>query len=446
MPTAKTETKILTESVTSDHLFEHDQEHGFGVAIDIGTTTIVCYFLDLQSGIQIGSRSTLNPQIMFGEDVVSRLTHVLRDVNGKKDLQVRLWSRITDLIESFFDDRSIDYRDLRRVAVVGNTAMHHLALGLDVKSLALSPYIPTMKESYQTSGDRLGLTSFAETDFYIAPNIAGYVGSDALGFILSQGIHEKTQFTVAIDVGTNGEIVAAKNKRLVCCSAAAGPAFEGARITQGMRAQDGAIEYVKIDSPDEPPEISVIGSRTPEGFCGSAILDVVSELRKVGLLDKTGRLLEGERIVELEDYGRSYLVRTVEETKSNRSVFLTQKDIRQVQLAKAAIRAGVEILAAYMMVPSVQIETLYLAGAFGNYLRPESALRIGLLPPIDLDRIQPVGNAAGEGAKLILLSSRMRKEMEQIAAAAEYIELASTPEFETLFYRATQLSPELGEF
>lgn len=444
LPSEASEAKILTESAASEQQFTREEEDGYGVAIDIGTTTIVCYFFNLKSGSQIGSESILNPQIAYGEDVVTRLTYAIRDLRGKAELQSVLWANTQGMIERFLDTQDIDVNDIRRIAVVGNTAMHHLSLGLDVESLALSPYTPTMREAYSTIAREVGMTALRNAQMFFAPNIAGYVGGDALGFILSQRIHQESSLTFGIDVGTNGEIIAVKDRKLVCCSTAAGPAFEGARITQGMRAQKGAIEYVRIHSRDETPEISVIGNIRPVGLCGSAILDLVAELRRIGLVDINGRLLEGERVVDVPSHGRSYLVREGEELRTMKPIFITQKDIRQVQLAKAAIRAGTEILASETRSTSGQIERFYLAGAFGNYLRPESALEIGLLPPMDLSRIKPVGNAAGEGAKLVLLSKEAREEMRRISESAHYIELATAPEFNDLFYRATRLSPELG--
>lgn len=444
LPSETSEAKILTESVVSEQELARDQEEGYGIAIDIGTTTVVCYFFDLMSGTQIGSESILNPQIAYGEDVVSRLTYAIREPLGKTELQSKLWAKIEGMIERFLNTQGIALSDIHRISVVGNTAMHHLSLGLEVESLALSPYTPTLRKAYNTIGKEVGMSALQNTQMYFAPNIAGYVGGDALGFVLSRRIHENSSLTFGIDVGTNSEIVAVKNRKLLCCSAAAGPAFEGARITQGMRARTGAIEYVRIESIDEAPEISVIGNASPVGLCGSAILDLVAELRRIGLVDITGKLREGRRVIEMSSHGRSYLVRGPEDSQIRKSIFITQRDIRQVQLAKAAIRAGTEILASRTNSTPEQVETFYLAGAFGNYLRPESALEIGLLPPVDLSCIRPVGNAAGEGAKLVLLSKEEREEMNRIADSADYIELATAPEFKDLFYRATVLSPELG--
>jgi uncharacterized 2Fe-2S/4Fe-4S cluster protein (DUF4445 family) len=444
LPDSVHDAKVLTDSVSITGL-EHDSEQGYGVAIDLGTTTIVCYLLDLSSGTLLDVDSSLNPQIAFGEDVITRITLAMRDRETQASLQDRLWQSVSKSISSLLDRQLIPQGQLTRIVVVGNTAMHHLALGLDVETLSLAPYVPSMVESHATRGGKLGLDGYGQTRMFFAPNIAGYVGGDTVAFILSQRLHERPEDTFGIDIGTNGEIVAISKGRVACCSAAAGPAFEGARVTQGMRAQNGAVEYVAIREPDEPPEVSVIGGIPPRGLCGSGILDAVSELRKAGLLDEGGRLRGGERVVDLPPHGLAYVIRFENEMETEKNIFLTQKDIRQLQLAKAAIRTGIEILIKHTATSTDSIHAFYLAGAFGNYMRPESALRIGLLPPVGRSGIIPVGNAAGAGARLALLSDKARKEMEQIARSVEYVELAKEPGFDEVFYRAMSLTPDLPE-
>jgi uncharacterized 2Fe-2S/4Fe-4S cluster protein (DUF4445 family) len=435
--------KILTDGLVLESDFELDRERGIGVGVDIGTTTVVCYFMDLSTGSQIASSSSLNPQIAYGEDVISRITHVLREQNGIEDLRRSLWDTISKMIERCCENGDPTKETVRRIAVVANTAMHHIALGLDVEPLALAPYTPSMKHAHETQASNLGLTRIGNTSVYFAPNIAGYVGGDALGFILSQQLHKREGVTFGIDVGTNGEIIASSGGRILCCSTAAGPAFEGARIAQGMRAQEGAIEYVSIDKVDEAPGISIIGDVPPKGLCGSGILDCVAELLRIGLVDASGRLQKHKRVTELEKLGEAYVLRFPSEIGTEKHIVMTQRDIRQVQLAKAAIRTGIEVLMSEMEIGADSINAFYLAGAFGNYLRPESALRIGLLPPVKKERIIPVGNAAGEGAKLIVLSRAARSEMERIAQSAEYVELAQIPDFDDIFVRAMHLGTKL---
>jgi len=240
-------------------------------------------------------------------------------------------------------------------------------------------------------------------------------------------------------VGTNGEIVVSKRGELFCCSAAAGSAFEGATIRDGMRGQKGAIEYISIESPEEPPKLTVIGDITPRGICGSAIVDIVVELRENGLLDSTGRLTSGNRIEEHEDFGRLYVIAEERELGSNRRIVFTQKDVRQVQLAKAAIRAGVQILMQEADIDVDDLTVLHLAGAFGNYIRPSSALKLGLLPPVDVSMVIPVGNAAGDGAKRLLLSENERKAAKEFAERVRYVELANHDDFTETFTGAMSI-------
>jgi uncharacterized 2Fe-2S/4Fe-4S cluster protein (DUF4445 family) len=444
LPDLAQDAKVLTESVTTTEL-KPDREEGYGVAIDLGTTTVVCYLMDLSSGTLLDVESSLNPQIAFGEDVITRITLAIRDRDTQAALQDKLWRSVSESISLLLDRQLIPQGQLARITVVGNTAMHHLALGLDVESLSLAPYTPSMVASHVTRGGNLGLDGYGQTQMFFAPNIAGWVGGDTVAFILSQKLHERSEDTLGIDIGTNGEIVAISKGKLACCSAAAGPAFEGARVTQGMRAQNGAVEYLTIEEPEEPPEVSVIGGSPPRGLCGSGILDAVSELRRTNLLDQSGRLRAGERVVNLKPHGLAYAIRFADEFGAEKDIFLTQKDIRQLQLAKAAIRSGIEILIDHMGTSADSIHSFYVAGAFGNYMHPESALRIGLLPPVSRKKIIPVGNAAGAGARIALLSEEARNAMDHIARSARYVELAREPSFEETFCRAMRLTPQLAE-
>jgi len=412
-----------------------------GVAIDLGTTTVVAYLMDLQTGVQLAQAATLNPQIAFGEDVMSRIDFATRAESGGAALRERILSCIDELVMQLLTIAAMSPKVVSRLSIVGNTAMHHLLLGLDVSTLGLAPYKPLMRHSVTSSVESLGLKSVGSAEAYIAPNIAGFVGGDAVGFILSQGLDSGKDTILGIDIGTNAEIVLAHNGKAVCCSAAAGPAFEGARITHGMRGQDGAIEHVHIDDPENPPDLFVIGDSPPQGLCGSGILDTVAELRRVGIIDRKGRMYPSARVNRGEQGLYYVLTGSVDSDTESRIVF-TQSDVRQVQLAKAAISAGTRVLMEVCGVRPADIDLLFLAGAFGNYLRPESALRIGLFPPIPVDRIVPVGNAAGEGAKRLLLSSRERAHAERLIDEVEYIELATHPSFAQMFMEATLLESE----
>ncbi|MFW9833180.1 MAG: ASKHA domain-containing protein [Candidatus Thorarchaeota archaeon] len=432
--------KILTEgfAYASEWTPDPGFEGKYGIAIDLGTTTIVAYLLELKSGVQLNQGAVLNPQIIYGEDVISRITYAVRTENGLVDLSTRVTSEINSMIDSLVESSGVEPENMVKTALVGNTAMHHLILGANVETLGVAPYKPSILNEVITSGSKLNLQSFPDVEVFFPPNIAGFVGGDTVGFILSQRLDLSDKIVIGIDVGTNGEIVLSNCGNLSCCSAAAGPAFEGATIRYGMRGQEGAIEYVKIENPDTLPEISVIGNVTPRGICGSAIVDCVAELRKSGILDSSGRIQENSSMVfDDVDFGRSYLL--VEETKESRKISFTQKDVRQVQLAKAAISAGVKVLLEEAGITTDDVESVMLAGAFGSYIRPESALGIGLLPQIKREQIIQVGNAAGEGAKALLLSSKARDVAKEFVSKIHYVELAAHSDFQSIFLDSVPL-------
>ncbi len=408
-----------------------------GVAIDLGTTTIVAYLLDLGNGVQIEQQAMLNPEVAYGEDVMSRIAYAMSLRGGGETLRRCVLRGIDELVVRLLSAGGVQPDIVSRVSLVGNTAMHHLLLGLNIRSLGLAPYKPAMRNSLTKSSREIGLQSVPKAQVYIAPNIEGFIGSDTVGLIVSQGLNSVEGTVLAIDIGTNAEIVLSVHGRLMCCSAAAGPAFEGARIKHGMRGEEGAIEHVHINNPSEPPELSVIGLAPPRGVCGSAIVDVAAELLRTGLIDRTGRMQESRRVVRDGEHGLCYIVAEPGESGADRRVVFTQEDVRQVQLAKAAISAGAEVLMDEYGITSSDIDALLLAGAFGNFIRPESALAIGLLPPVALERIVPVGNAAGEGAKRLLLSSRERTLAEKVSASAKYVNLAAHPAFAQKFLEAT---------
>lgn len=428
------EVQILTEGVTrlDDWTIDPGCDNQFGIAIDLGTTTIVAYLLALDTGVQISQMALLNPQVVYGEDVMSRITHAVREKSGLTELTTRVTSKIGTIVDSLVEVSGIEMKDLSKMSIVGNTAMHHLLLGADVGPLGVAPYEPSIRDAVVTSGLKLGLSSAPNIEVFLPPNIAGFVGGDTVGFILSQRLDLSDQIVIGIDVGTNGEIVLSNRGVLSCCSTAAGPAFEGATIRYGMRGQEGAIEHVVIKDLDTPPDLSVIGNIAPQGICGSAIVDSVAELRKSGILDNSGRMQTiSSRIFSDDDFGLSYLL--VDESSTSRKISFNQKDVRQVQLAKAAISAGIKILLREAGVAIEDIDSVMLAGAFGNYIRPESALGIGLLPPVKRERIIQVGNAAGEGAKALLLSSKAREIANDFVSKINYIELASHDDFQSIF-------------
>ena len=432
--------KILTKTDSKEWARDPDLQNQYGIAVDLGTTTIVAYLLDLTTGIQLAQVQSLNPQTAYGEDVMSRITYASRQKDGAGILQQSVVSGLNQLLTKLLDTTEVTKDQLSRIAIVGNTAMHHLLLAADTESLGRSPYQPSISGPTTMNPKEIGFQTTNTSELYLPPNIAGFVGGDTVGFILSQRLDLVDDVILGIDIGTNGEIVLSDHGNLYCCSAAAGPAFEGSTILHGMRGQTGAIEYLSVIDKDERPDISIIGEESPRGLCGSAIVDSVAELHRTGIIDNTGRMhKKSKRVIEDEKHGRSYVIVKPEESVEGNRILFTQKDVRQVQLAKAAIQAGFRLLLDTIGKDASEINKVLLAGAFGNYIRPESALAIGLLPKVELSQVIPVGNAAGEGAKGLLLSKESRNLTERIVANVKYVELASHKKFQDVFLDSISL-------
>jgi uncharacterized 2Fe-2S/4Fe-4S cluster protein (DUF4445 family) len=436
--------KILIDGIRSTARLDIDEtfEGKKGIAIDLGTTTIVAYLLNLETGIQIGYAASLNPQILYGEDVMSRITYAQQEKNGHEKLRAVVVEEINKMIAELSEKALIDAEDISRITIVGNPAMHHLLLGLDTGSLGKAPYKPVVKDALNKSSIELGLQTAGNSRTYLAPNIAGFVGGDTAGFILSQRLDVVDRIVLGIDIGTNGEIVLSVKGKLSCCSAAAGSAFEGATIKHGMRGQEGAIEHLSIIDAKKAPQISVIGEIAPRGICGSGIVDTVAELRASGIIESNGKMLTSQRVM---DFGgeRAYMIIKPGESNSDQLLIFTQRDVRQVQLAKGAILAGASILMETAGIDFKEVDAVLLAGAFGNYIDPENALAIGLLPPVGIDKIIPVGNAAGEGAKRMLLSMKERALIEKVVKQVKYVELATYENFAHVFAKATLLEAKM---
>jgi uncharacterized 2Fe-2S/4Fe-4S cluster protein (DUF4445 family) len=434
LPQYRQETKILIEGTNHHWDTDPNLSGQYGIAIDLGTTTIVAFLLDLSNGTQLAQVASLNPQTAFGEDVMSRLTYAIREKRGLEVLQGRVVNEINQLSSQLVELEGIDFAKLTRMSIVGNTAMNHLLLGADVKSLGFAPYTPSIRHSVIKRASDLGLQTGKNSEIYVAPNIAGFVGGDTVAFILSQQLDSIDNVTLGLDIGTNGEIVLSNHGELFCCSAAAGSAFEGATIYQGMRGQTGAIEHVVIHDKNVQPEIFVIGDVTPQGLCGSAIVDIVAEMKRVNIINESGRMLPNSpRVRDEKNMGLSYHIWESDDSGIKKQIIFTQKDVRQVQLAKAAIQAGTTLLLQEVGVTASDLDRVLLAGAFGNYISPTSALAIGLLPRVDISKITPIGNAAGEGAKGLLLSSKCRMQAEKLIDNIKYIELASHRNFQHVF-------------
>ena len=408
-------TRILTGGLEVET--EPDGLHDYALAFDIGTTTVVCYLLDGKSGDLLAQASTMNPQSQFGADVISRIQTVLE--TGTEDLKTCIRAALVKLTREAARKAGITPEQIGVAAIVGNTAMHHLLLGIDPSPMVVPPYMPGVFEALELDAESI---LPIPGKVRILPNIAGFVGGDTVGCMASTRFDRLEELTLMIDIGTNGEMVLGDKNRRIACSTAAGPAFEGAKISCGMRGADGAVDHVTCA--DGQIRYHVLGEGHGIGLCGSGLLDLVAVLLDQEIIDESGYLEGKEYHLEGTD------------------VVLTQKDVREVQLAKAAIRAGIELLAEKLGVEIEDIRKVYLAGAFGNYLDPASACRIGMIPPVLLDRIQPIGNAAGEGSKLSALSTAEFNYAKTLATGTEFLELASLPNFNDCYVDALEFAEE----
>ena len=398
-------TDILTESVDVHTAADGTAE--YTAAFDIGTTTVVCYLLDGKTGEQLQQASCVNPQSQFGADVISRIEYAMKE--DAKALSGCIRKTLDQLLGEVSQKQGIAPEQIGIISVVGNTAMHHLLLGIDPKPLTVPPSMPNISHALEMRGKEL-LTACPDANVRILPNIAGFVGADTVGCLVATRFDTVVELTLMIDIGTNGEMVLGNKERRIACSTAAGPAFEGAKIQCGMRGAVGAVDHVRLEK--GTLSFSVIGGGEAVGICGSGLLDLVACLLANEDISESGRLICGKKF-------------TLEGT----NVFLSQKDVREVQLAKAAIRAGIELMCVKLGVKPEDIQKVYLAGAFGNYMDPASACAIGMIPPVLQDRIEPIGNAAGAGARLCAMSEKEYAYSTALAQGTEFLELASMPEF-----------------
>ena len=415
--------------------------HKFGLAIDIGTTSVVTTLMELESGEQLAAVSSLNPQAVFGGDLMSRIAFAQFDAGNLRKLQSRIIGLLNQHIEQIAHESGVLAKWIYKVVVVGNTCMHHLLLGIDPSYVGLAPYAPVLRQPLVLPARELFLKLPPEARVCLLPLVAGFVGADAVAVALATRLDESPALRIAVDIGTNGEVLLGSRERLWACSAPAGPALEGAQIRHGMRAAIGAIDRVEIAGGDL--RLHTIGDAPAQGLCGSGLVDAVAALLDLGVLDWTGLIdvdardrlpapIRSRVLMRGED--RLVVLAREGEHGAEREITLTQDDVRQVQLCKGAIASGVAMLQHVAAVPTEQIDELMLAGGFGNYLSVRSALRIGLIPPgLPESRIRYVGNAAALGAQLALVSEAERAHAEAIARRIEHVSLAAHPDFETIF-------------
>ncbi len=404
-----------------------------GLAVDIGTTKIAAYLLDMESGKTLASRGLMNPQISYGEDVVSRIHAANKSPENSAKLQTLLVDALNQTAVQLCAEIHADPPDIVDAVIVGNTAMHHLFLHLPVSQLGLSPYVPAVRSAVDIKARDLGLNIAPGGYVHLLPNIAGYVGADHVAMLLASGIAEADTVVLAIDIGTNTEICLNSGGKMTSVSCASGPAFEGAHIQYGMRAAPGAIEHVRLSG--TKLDIQTIGGEPPVGICGSGILDVVAQLRLNSALDSRGRMGTHPLIRNRDGITEFVLV----ERPGRDAITVSQKDVRELQLAKAAIRLGIQALLEAESLREDDIEQVTIAGAFGTFIDIESAVVIGMLPRLPLERFRQVGNAAGTGARLALISRTQRMQAREIALQSGYLELGCILDFNRKFADASSL-------
>jgi len=411
-----------------------------GLAVDVGTTKLAAYLVDLGTGRTLAKAGAMNPQIAYGEDVIARIGYANQHPDGRQTLQSRLVATLNEMIADLCAQAGASPEQIVEAVVVGNTAMHHLFAGLPVRQLGVAPYVPAVARPLDLRAADLGLRLAPAARVHLPPNIAGYVGADHVAMLLACDVHKTKKTTIALDIGTNTEVTLAYDGRLISSSCASGPAFEGAHLRDGMRAAPGAIERVWIVG--EKVHIRTIGNVAPVGICGSGILDAVAQMIQAGVVDHRGQIRPGHPRVREQDGRREFVLASAEITGHGRDVVVTRKDVNEIQLAKGAIRAGMEVLLKEAGIAAAAAEEVIVAGAFGTYLNIESAVRVGMFPPLPLDRFRQVGNAAGAGARQMLVSAARRKEAGRIARRVEYIELTVHPAFRQCFVEALSFTKE----
>jgi len=399
----------------------------FGAAIDIGTSKVIAYLFDLALGRLVDQEALENPQMRYGEDVISRIDGAIYG-GVREELAAAVREGINMNLAALYERQSITARDVYDMTVVGNTAMHHLALGLSPVGLGQSPFAPAAAEPLTLRAHQLGIDINPEGGVHFPPPIAGFVGSDALAVISATRLAGKKRPSMAIDIGTNTEIALVHDGRVTVTSCASGPAFEGYQMRHGMKAVAGAIERVRITKDGEPTDIRTIAGAEPIGICGSGVVDLLAGMVRAGIVDLGGRLQKHPRVRQGEE-GLEYLLTT----GPNGDIVFTQHDLRNLQLAKGAIHSGWELLMDGLDVPLEELDKVYIAGAFGNYLDLSAAQRLGLFPPVSTHRVAFVGNAAGVGAQMALLDVRARRRMARLRERIEFLDLATDKRFMDVF-------------
>jgi uncharacterized 2Fe-2S/4Fe-4S cluster protein (DUF4445 family) len=443
-------------------------EDSYGAAVDIGSTTVALYLCNLRTGELLAAESEMNPQIVYGEDVMSRIQYTIEHEDGLEKLHKAIISTLNKLLKQAVKSanaqmgKDIDEQksklgveDILEMVLVGNSTMHHILLNLHPKDLGLAPFVPAIHESLDIKARELGLHINASGNIHILPTIASFVGADTSAMIIAEEPHKQDENWLLIDVGTNAELVLGNRKRLVCTSTPTGPALEGAHVEYGMRAAPGAIERVNIDETTLEAKYKVIGVEgwntdhaefkgQVKGICGSAIIDAVAELFRAQIIDSRGRFKKGlsSKRVQEGETGWEYVIAWAEETSIGRDIPITQQDVRQIQLAKAALFVAARTLLKRSKLQAP--DKIILAGGFGSYIDKEKAMLIGLIPDCALENVYAVGNAAGDGARIALLNIEKRNEIDSVTRQIERFELPTDPDFQNEFMLATSF-PHMNE-
>ncbi len=421
----------------------------YGVALDVGTTTLVGTLVNLATGAETAIEARINPQTSFGDDVISRILKCRADPKGLSQLQRVVIGAINEIIDQLIAAARIDRANIYEIVLAGNTTMQQIVCGIDPAALGEMPFVPVFTDAIQMRAEELRLEINPNGQVYVFPQIGGFVGGDTVAGILASRLDREPGTTLFVDIGTNGEIALAHQQRIIAASVAAGPAFEGARISCGMRAVSGAIEKIVLDG---DLRMNVIGNVRPAGLCGSGLIDAAAELLRVGMLDPAGRILNPDELpagvskalrrrLVLRDGQAAFVLAQQAETATGAPLCLTQKDVRELQLASAAIRAGINLLLRMEGLQPADLGGVLLAGGFGNFIRRNHARRIGLLPPIPCRQIRFIGNASSMGAKRALLSVAEKESAAAIAARVRHVDLSLAPEFQMEF-GAAMLFPE----
>lgn len=442
-PTATDTTVAVTlrgREVTGLHPVEKASAPLLGMAVDLGTTKIAGYLVDMESGNLLASEGVMNPQTRLGADVISRLTYATEHANHAVELSRLARDCINHLAETLTRRCGVALTCIEQVVVAANTAMHHLLLQWPIRQLGFSPYLPASTAPVAIRARHLDLNVGRDAMAYLLPSLAGYVGGDHLAMILATGIDETRAVTLGLDIGTNTELVLACNGNLFSCSCASGPAFEGAQIRQGVRAVPGAVHTVRMET-DGRAILETIADKPPLGLCGSGVVDAVAQLNRNGIINRLGALDRGHPLVKTAPSGGEprFLLAGADSTNRRRELFLGQKDIAAIQLAKAAVGAGTSALLDAAGIALDQIERVIIAGAFGTHLNLESAIDIGLLPKLSVQRFSQVGNAAGTGARMVLVSEIQRQRAETLGRRLQYVELGGNPNFQQWFSQSLKL-------